>query len=127
LITLIFSFQGLVVELLVTVSVLLYGVAVRSIADATDKLSRFPPISESSLELWGYRIIYSTRSEVPFLATCADFSLAACWLLTLDYLHCLLESFDAEGISLVFSAPCLACPAADTPTDWNHFTAVCVL
>jgi len=83
LITLNFSFQGLILELLVTVSVLLYGTVVRTVPDAEDKLSRLPPINVSLLELRGYRIIYSTRSEVPFLPTCWDFSLAACWLLPL--------------------------------------------
>jgi len=42
MITLIFSFQGLVLEMLVTVSVLLYGAAVRTVPDAEDKLSRLP-------------------------------------------------------------------------------------
>jgi hypothetical protein len=43
LITLIFSFQGLVLELLITVSVLLYGAAVRTIPDAEGKFPRLPP------------------------------------------------------------------------------------
>jgi hypothetical protein len=42
LITVIFSVQGLVLELLVTVSVLLYGAAFRTVPDAEDKLSRLP-------------------------------------------------------------------------------------
>ena len=41
-------------------------------------------LSVSLLRHTGYGIIYSTRSEVPFLPTCADFSLAAFWLLALD-------------------------------------------
>jgi len=56
LITLIFSFQGLVFELLFTVSVLLYGAADRTVPDAEDKLSRLPPISVSLLELRSYTI-----------------------------------------------------------------------
>lgn len=42
LITLIFSFQGLVLELLVTVRTLMYGAAVRTVADADDKRFRLP-------------------------------------------------------------------------------------
>jgi len=66
LIKLIFSFQVLVLELLVTVRALMYGAAVRTVPDAERINFLDFHLSVSLLKHRGYEIIYSTGSEALF-------------------------------------------------------------